>query len=111
MKTPKQSAMPVKPLVGIRSIERLLLRNVFAPVPEAKLLVAVISQAIADAVSTNEYTRRRACRFLLGKRLDYLANLVDLNSEFVRELARRSRYLNSTPLPKPPKPSRKTGAR
>jgi acetyltransferase len=44
----------MKPLVGMRVIERLLLRHVFAPVPEAKLIVAVICQAIADVVAKTE---------------------------------------------------------
>lgn len=111
MKTSRQLAMPLKPLVGMRAIERVLLRHAFAQVPEVKLLVAVMCQAMADAISTDEYIRRRAYRFLVGDRLDYLSGLVGLEPEFVREVARRSRYFNNEPLPKPKKPSRKTGAR
>lgn len=111
MKILKLPAKPMKPLVGMRVIERLLLRHVFAPVPEAKLIVAVICQAIADVVSTHEYTRRRAHRFLLGDRLDHLAELVSLNPEFVREVAIKSRYLPSTEVKKPTASTRKPGAR
>ena len=75
------------------------------------MLVAVMCQAMADAISTDEYIRRRAYRFLVGDRLDYLSGLVGLEPEFVREVARRSRYFSNEPLPKPKKPSRKTGAR
>lgn len=90
-----------RPLVGIHAIERLLLRNVFAPVPEAKLIVAVICQGIADAASSDDYLRRRACRFLQGFHLEYLADLVELNPEFVREVARRARYLTAEQPPHP----------
>lgn len=100
-----------KPLVGMRVIERLLLRHVFAPVPEAKLIVAVICQGISDVVSTDEYIRRRANRFLLSDRFNYLANLVDLNPEFVREVAIKSRYLSSPEVKKSSARSRKPGAR
>lgn len=108
---PKASARLAAPLVGMRSIERLLLRHVFAPVPEAKLVVAVICQGIADAASIEDYTRRKAYQFLYGNDLDYLADLVELNPEFVREVARRARYLTTPKISKPKKHSRKPGAR
>jgi len=102
--------VPPRPLVGIHAIERLLLRYVFAPVPEAKLIVAVICQGIADAASSDDYQRRRACRFLQGFHLEYLADLVELNPEFVREVARRARYLTAEQSPHP-QHSMKIGAR
>lgn len=111
MKSSKPQAKQIKPLVGMRAIERVLLRHAFAQVPEVKLLVAVLCQGMADAVSSDEYIRRRAYRFLVGGRLDYLSNLVGLEPEFVREVARRSRYFNNELLHKPNKILRKIGAR
>jgi hypothetical protein len=108
---PKASSKPPAPLIGMRAIERMLLRHVFAPVPEAKLIVAVICQGIADAAAVEDYTRRRAHQFLLGSDLDHLADLVELNPEFVREVARRARYLTTQKTPKPKKRTRKSGAR
>jgi hypothetical protein len=111
MKISKLSAKPLKPLVGIHAIERLLLRHVFVLVPEAKLIVAVICQGIDDAASSDDYLRRRACRFLQGSHLEYLADLVELNPEFVREVAIKSRYLTSTEAKKPAAHTRKPGTR
>ncbi len=105
-----QRSKPPHPLVGIHAIERLLLRHVFAPVPEAKLIVAVICQGIADAASSDDYLRRRACRFLQGFHLEYLADLVGLNPEFMREVARRARYITAE-QPTHPQYSMKIGAR
>ena len=105
---PKAAKRP-KPLVGLRAIERVLLRNVFAPVPEAKLIVAVICQAMSDAVSPDEYSRRMACEFLRSRRLDFFADLVDINPEFVREVARRAHYLPTPTIPSIRKNSRKMG--
>jgi hypothetical protein len=99
-----------RPLVGIHAIERLLLRHVFAPVPEARLIVAVICQGIADTASRDDYLRRRACRFLQSFHLEYLADLVELNPEFVREVARRARYLTAE-QPTHPQHSMKIGER
>lgn len=107
---PKTTKRP-KPLVGLRAIERVLLRNVFAPVPEAKLIVAMICQAMADAVSPDEYLRRRASEFLRSRRLDFFADLVDINPDFVREVARRARYLTMLKTPAIRKNSRKLGAK
>ena len=105
----KKIVLP-RPLVGIHAIERLLLRHVFVLVPEARLIVAVICQGIADAASSDDYLRRRACRFLQGSHLEYLADLVELNPEFVREVARRARYLTAEQPPHP-QHSMKIGAR
>ncbi|MDA8327543.1 MAG: hypothetical protein M0Z83_01065 [Betaproteobacteria bacterium] len=102
---------PNRPLVGIRIIERMLLRHVFAPVPEAKLIVAMICQAMADAISSDDYLRRRAYEFLQSRRLDFFTDLVDINPEFVRDVARRTRYLTTQKIQKPKKRIRKPGAR
>lgn len=100
-----------RPLIGIRIIERVLLRQAFAPVPEAKLMVAVICQGIADAVSVDEYIRRRAIRFLQGHNLERIADLIGLHPEFVRQLARQAHYLPPAIPTNKNKPSRKTGAK
>lgn len=100
-----------RPLVGIRIIERVLLRQAFAPVPEAKLMVAVICQGIADAVSVDEYIRRRAIRFLQGHNLERIADLIGLHPEFVRQLARQAHYLPQANPTNKNNPSRKTGAK
>ena len=105
-----QRSKPPHPLVGIHAIERLLLRHVFAPVPEAKLIVAVICQGIADAASSDDYLRRRACRFLQGFHLEYLADRDGHNPEFMREVARRARYITAE-QPTHPQYSMKIGAR
>ena len=100
-----------RPLIGIRIIERVLLRQSFAPVPEAKLMVAVICQGIDDAVSVDEYIRRRAIRFLQGHNLDRIADLIGLHPDFVRQVARQAHYLPQANPTNKNKPSRKTGAK
>lgn len=102
---------PNRPLVGIRAIERLLLRHAFAPKPEAKLMVAVICQGMADAVSVDDYVRRRAIRFLKGHNLERIAELIGLHPEFVRQVAQQANYLTNDLPASQKKRKRKSGAK
>ena len=86
------------PLVKIRTIERMLLRHAIGPIPEARLVVAVICQAMADCRSGSKDDRRTARAFLNGGDLDAWAALVDLNPAFVREVAIKTHYLPEAPL-------------
>lgn len=86
------------PLVKIRTIERMLLRHATGPIPEARLVVAVICQAMADCRSGSKDDRRTARAFLYGRNLDAWAALVDLDPTFVREVAIKTHYLPEAPL-------------
>jgi hypothetical protein len=85
------------PLVTIRAIEKLLLRHISAPpsgpLPEQRLIVAVICQAIADLRCGTTGEQRQARRFLLGDDLDAWATWVDLQPGFIREVAVKTLYL------------------
>ena len=88
------------PLVTIRAIEKLLLRHISAPpsgpLPEQRLIVAVICQAIADLRCGTTGEQRQARRFLLGDDLDAWATWVDLQPGFIREVATKT--LRTKPL-------------
>ena len=85
------------PLVTIRAIEKLLLRHISAPpsgpLPEQRLIVAVICQAIADLRCGTTGEQRQARRFLLGDDLSAWATWVDLQPSFIREVAVKTLYL------------------
>lgn len=85
------------PLVTIRAIEKLLLRHISAPpsgpLPEQRLIVAVICQAIADLRCGTSGEQRQARRFLLGDDLGAWATWVDLQPSFIREVAVKTLYL------------------
>ncbi|MEZ0191878.1 hypothetical protein AB9X41_22015 [Ralstonia solanacearum] len=91
-----------RPLVTIRVVERLLLRHVNAPVtgpmPEQRLIVAVLCQAIADArYAESQSVQDDAERFLRSGDLAQVAGLVDLTPAFVREVAIKTGYLMAEP--------------
>ncbi|MDB0511614.1 hypothetical protein [Ralstonia solanacearum] len=93
----RRSARP-RPLVTMRVVERLLLRHVNAPatgpLPEQRLIVAVLCQAIADArYGENRPVQEDAERFLRSDDLAQVAGLIDLNPAFVREVAVKTGYL------------------
>jgi len=82
----------------MRVVERLLLRHVNAPatgpLPEQRLIVAVLCQAIADArFAEKKHVQEDAERFLRGENLAHVADLIDLNPAFVREVAVKTGYL------------------
>ena len=93
----RQRAKLPPPLVTIRAIEKLLLRHISAPpsgpLPEQRLIVAVICQAIADLRCGTTGEQRQARRFLLGDALDAWATWVDLQPGFIREVAAKTLYL------------------
>jgi len=93
----RQRAKLPPPLVTIRAIEKLLLRHISAPpsgpLPEQRLIVAVICQAIADLRCGTTGEQRQARRFLLGDDLDAWATWVDLQPGFIREVAAKTLYL------------------
>ncbi|QCX47843.1 hypothetical protein [Ralstonia pseudosolanacearum] len=93
----RRAARP-RPLVTMRVVERLLLRHVPVPVtgllPEQRLIVAVLCQAIADArYGENRPVQEDAERFLRSDDLVQVAELIDLNPAFVREVAVKTGYL------------------
>ena len=82
-----------KPLVGTPTIERLLLRHVSIVCPESRLCVGVIKQAFIDLCAPSWAIRRDARRFFHDGRLAFWCELVDLDPEFVREIALKTGYL------------------
>ena len=93
----RQRAKLPPPLVTIRAIEKLLLLHISeppsGPLPEQRLIVAVICQAIADLRCGTTGEQRQARRFLLGDDLDAWAAWVDLQPSFIREVAVKTLYL------------------
>ncbi len=107
--TAKRQPKPPAPKVSIQAIEKLLLRQVNAPstgpLPEQRLVVAVICHTLVDALYGDTWQQRSANRFLTGPELSFWASLVDLNPQFVCEVATRCGYLLDDaggPLPSPP---------
>ncbi len=84
---------PPKPLVGIRAIEKMLNRHTAVSCPESRLVVALIGLAIFDCLTPCAKPRSDARRFVLGDELDFWCDLVGLNADFVRFVARRAGYL------------------
>lgn len=93
----KRAVTTPVPLVSIGGIERLLLRHIGAapsgPLPEQRLAVAVICQAILDCRSRYEGERQGARRFILGDDMAAWARWVELEPAFVREVAEKTLYL------------------
>lgn len=85
------------PLVTIRAIEKLLLRHISAPpsgpLPEQRLIVAVICQAIADLRCGTKAEQQQARHFVMGEDLSAWAQWVDLQPSFIREVAIKTHYL------------------
>jgi hypothetical protein len=96
---PRDRARGPQPLVGIRAIERMLLRHTVTPTPEVRLVVAMICQAMADCVVGGPLARADAESFMHDWRLDAWADAVGLNPEFVREVATKALYLPAAPQP------------
>ena len=85
---------PPKPLVGLQAIEKVLNRHTFVSAPESRLIVAVIARAIHDSLClSNRRLRREARRFVLGAKLVFWCELVGLEPDFVRFVARKAGYM------------------
>jgi hypothetical protein len=99
---------PQPPRIGMSTVQRLLLRHVAQVSPETKLWVAMIAQAMGDAISSDDNHRLRARRFLIyGKRLAFWCELIGLDLGFVREVAIKAGYLvHEDALWKPMKPAK-----
>ena len=97
-----------KPRVGLAAIERLLMRHVAVVAPESRLLVAVIAQAMGDAKYHDGHLQRRAVSFLTGTGLNNYAELIGLEPDFVREVARKTGYLSPPKTPGKPQKLRKS---
>ena len=82
-----------RPLVATKAVERLLLRQVDSVCPEARLCAGVIKQAFIDLCSSSCGIRGDARRFFHDGRLTFWCGLIDLNPEFVREIALKTGYL------------------
>jgi len=76
----------------------MLLRSVNAKCPEAQLVVAGISQAIADCALASGGEKAAALCFMRGWRLNAWAQAVGLDPDFVREVAVRTQYLEERTL-------------
>jgi hypothetical protein len=79
--------------IGIAAIQRMLLKHAFGPIPEKSLIVAIICQAIQDCSSIDKNEQISARAFLLGRDLEAWSTLVDLDADFVRSVAIKTRYL------------------
>lgn len=82
-----------RPLVGTLAIERMFLRHVKFVCPEARLCAGVIRQVFVDLCGPSHEARRDARRFFRDGRLEAWCDLLDLNPEFVREVALKTGYL------------------
>ncbi len=98
---------PMPPRISLLAVQRLLLRHVAKVSPETKLWVAMIAQAMSDALSQDDNHRHRARQFLIyGTRLAFWCELIGLDLGFVREVATKAGYLvNEDALWKPMKPA------
>lgn len=90
------------PLVRIASIERMLNNHVEYPSAESRLVVAVICQAFVDCTTGSEKLRERERSFFFDGRLDMYASLIGISANFVREVATKTRYLQSAPTKRAP---------
>ncbi len=85
---------PTRPHIGIQAVQRVLLRHVATVCPETKLWVAMIAQAIGDAIGRDDNQRHRARRFLVsGSGLAFWCDLIGIDLDFVREVAAKADYL------------------
>lgn len=93
----RQADRKRRTLVGTQAIERLLLRHVRFIAPESRLCAGVIRQVFVDLCGSSKEARRDAQRFFRDGRLETWCDLLDLNPEFVREVALKTDYLPSMP--------------
>ncbi len=85
---------PTRPRIGIQAVQRVLLRHVATVCPETKLWVAMIAQAIGDAIGRDDIQRHRARRFLVSSSgLAFWCDLIGIEIDFVREVAAKAGYL------------------
>jgi len=85
---------PTRPRIGIQAVQRVLLRHVATVCPETKLWVAMIAQAMGDAIGRDDNQRRHARHFLVsGPGLAFWCDLIDIDLGFVREVAAKAGYL------------------
>jgi len=90
---------------SIQTISRMILSHAQGPIPECKLLVAVICSAAIDAASpqtprksnpntTNNATiRHKAIQFLRGRGMDTYARLLRIRPQFILEMLEDGGYL------------------
>lgn len=87
---------PPAPKVHIGMVSRVLTRKLMEEMedlPEARLAIAMIVQAIADCHERDDRDRHDARRFLVTRRLDFWCDQLDIEVGFVRMVAVRSGYL------------------
>ena len=84
---------PPKPKVTYGTLDKLLRRHLTVPIPEARLVTAVIARAIADGIHRDPHIRTEARRFLQGRRLECWCDGVGLDPNAVREIAVKAGYL------------------
>ena len=98
---PRMRDTRAPPLVGIKAIERMFLRQIDTALAEGRLAVAVICQAMVDCAASGPIERADAQGFLRDWRLDAWAGLVGLSPDFVRDVAIRTLYLAPEPIADP----------
>ena len=76
-------------------LDRLLLSHSVSKSPEAKLLIAVITQAISDCKNDaiGPAGKKDAKDFLSGPRLDSISDLLGIEGEYIRQLCKRGGYI------------------
>jgi hypothetical protein len=85
---------PRPPRIGLLAVQKLLLRHVVMVCPETRLWVAMISQAMGDAIGRDDNQRHRARRFLTSDtQLAFWCELLGIDLGFVREVAIKAGYL------------------
>lgn len=100
-----------QPLVKVPVIFTMLSRQADPQSPEAKLIVAVICQAISDCLRAGHVHRCRAWNFMNDERLELWAGTVGLDAAFIREVAIKTGYMTSHQPDPPPKKIKKGAKR
>ncbi len=82
------------PLLPISAVTRMLRRQMAVDTLEARLILAVLMQSVQDCVDREEpQVRCSARQFLLGPQLQPWCELIGLEAEFVRYVAREAGFL------------------
>ncbi len=101
----------VKQLVRVHSIYAMLSKQADPQIPEAKLVVAVICQAIDDCYRAGHVFKCRAWNFMNDERLELWAGAVGLDAGFIRHVAIKTGYMTPERPNRPPAKSKKKGVK
>lgn len=98
--TPKKAGVrplcvPI-PLLPATAFTRMLRRHMAVDTPESRLVLAVLVQSIQDCVNRDSAEVRCSARqFLLGPELGPWCELIGLDADFLRQVAREAGYLTA----------------